>query len=76
MPANAPGQFRLSKIAIGASHVAAGNLFHACHSEENLDNSAMARVVCLDGGATAALPKRMAVARRQTGSRICLVGDS
>jgi len=42
-------EFKLSKAAINPSIVVEGNHIFACHSEENLDNSIMGRVVCIDG---------------------------
>jgi outer membrane protein assembly factor BamB len=42
-------EFKLSKAAINPSIVVDGNHVFACHSEENLDNSNMGRVVCIDG---------------------------
>ncbi|MDZ7361354.1 MAG: PQQ-binding-like beta-propeller repeat protein [candidate division KSB1 bacterium] len=42
-------QFKLSKAAINPSIVVDGTRVFACHSEENLDNVNMGRVVCIDG---------------------------
>jgi outer membrane protein assembly factor BamB len=42
-------EFKLSKAAINSSVVVEGNRVYAMHSEENLDNTAMGRVVCIDG---------------------------
>jgi outer membrane protein assembly factor BamB len=42
-------EFKLSKAAIQPAIVVEGNHVFACHSEENLDNSNMGRVVCIDG---------------------------
>jgi len=42
-------EFKLSKAAIQPAIVVDGNHVFACHSEENLDNSSMGRVVCIDG---------------------------
>lgn len=42
--------FPLSKRGINTSPVAADNRVYATHSEENLDNTTMGRVVCLDAG--------------------------
>jgi outer membrane protein assembly factor BamB len=42
-------EFKLSKGAINTSVVVEGNRVYATHSEENLDNTAMGRVVCIDG---------------------------
>jgi len=42
-------EFKLSKAAIQPAIVIEGNHVFACHSEENLDNSNMGRVVCIDG---------------------------
>ena len=42
-------EFKLSKAAINPAIVVDGNRVFACHSEENLDNSSMGRVVCIDG---------------------------
>lgn len=42
-------QFKLSKAAINPSIVVDGTHVFACHSEENIDNSSMGRVVCIDG---------------------------
>ncbi len=53
------GQFRLCQIAIAVSRVAAVNLVRDCRSEENLDNSALSRMVCLDGSGNGEVTKRM-----------------
>ncbi len=42
-------EFKLSKAAINPSIVVDGTRVFACHSEENIDNSSMGRVVCIDG---------------------------
>ena len=42
--------FPLSKRGINTSPVAADNRVYATHSEENVDNTTMGRVVCLDAG--------------------------
>jgi outer membrane protein assembly factor BamB len=42
-------EFKLSKAAINSSVIVEGNRVYAMHSEENLDNIAMGRVVCIDG---------------------------
>jgi outer membrane protein assembly factor BamB len=42
-------EFKLSKTAINPSIVVDGNHVIACHSEENIDNANMGRVVCIDG---------------------------
>lgn len=42
--------FPLSKRGINTSPVAADNRVYATHSEENMDNTTMGRVVCLDAG--------------------------
>ena len=44
--------FKLSKRGINVSVVADGHLIYAAHSEENLDNTSMGRVVCIDGRGT------------------------
>ena len=41
--------FKLSQRGINSSVVVQGNLVYAAHSEENLDTTAMGRVVCIDG---------------------------
>ena len=41
--------FKLSKRGINASVVVEGNRVYVSHGEENLDNTAMGRVVCIDG---------------------------
>lgn len=41
-------EFKLSKAAINSSVVVESNRVYAMHSEENLDNTAMGRVVCID----------------------------
>jgi outer membrane protein assembly factor BamB len=50
-------QFKLSKAAINPSIVVDGTHVFACHSEENLDNSSMGRVVCIDGTGTGDVTK-------------------
>jgi len=45
-------QFKLSKTAINPSIVVDGDRVFACHSEENIDNANMGRVVCIDGTGT------------------------
>ena len=40
--------FKLSRRGINSSVVVAGNKVYAAHSEENLDNTALGRVVCID----------------------------
>ena len=42
--------FPLSRRGINTSPVAADNRVYATHSEENVDNTTMGRVVCLDAG--------------------------
>ena len=42
--------FKLSRRGINSSVVVDGTRIYAAHSEENLDNTAMGRVVCIDGG--------------------------
>jgi len=42
-------EFKLSKAAINSAIVVDGHRVYACHSEENVDNSNMGRVVCIDG---------------------------
>ena len=44
--------FGLSKRGLNVSVVVDGNRVYAAHSEENLDNNAMGRVVCIDGSGT------------------------
>ena len=44
--------FQLSKRGINSSVVVDGTRVYAAHSEENLDNTAMGRVVCIDGSGT------------------------
>ena len=41
--------FKLSKRGINSSVVVAGDKIYAAHSEENIDNTALGRVVCIDG---------------------------
>ena len=41
-------EFKLTKTAINPSVVVEGNRVYAMHSEENLDNTVMGRVVCID----------------------------
>ncbi len=41
--------FLLSRRGINSSVLVAGNRVYAAHSEENVDNTAMGRVVCIDG---------------------------
>lgn len=41
-------QFKLTKTAINSAIVIEGNHVFASHSEENLDNAIMGRVVCID----------------------------
>ena len=41
--------FRLSKRGINSSVVVDGTKVYAAHSEENVDNTSMGRVVCIDG---------------------------
>lgn len=50
-------QFKLSKAAINPSIVVEGTHIFACHSEENIDNSSMGRVVCIDGTGTGDVTK-------------------
>jgi outer membrane protein assembly factor BamB len=50
-------QFMLSKAAINPSIVVDGTRVFACHSEENIDNSSMGRVVCIDGTGTGDVTK-------------------
>ncbi len=50
-------EFKLSKAAINSSVVVEGNRVYAMHSEENLDNTAMGRVVCIDGTGTGDVTK-------------------
>ena len=40
--------FKLSRRGINSSVVVAGDKVYAAHSEENLDNTALGRVVCID----------------------------
>lgn len=44
--------FRLSKRGINSSVVVDGTRVYASHSEENIDNTAMGRVVCIDATGT------------------------
>ena len=44
--------FRLSRRGINSSVLVEGSRVYAAHSEENVDNTAMGRVVCIDGGGT------------------------
>lgn len=44
--------FKLSKRGINSSVVVKGDKVYATHSEENLDNTALGRVVCIDGTGT------------------------
>ncbi len=41
-------RFALSKRGINASVVVDGDLVYACHSEDNIDEATMGRVVCID----------------------------
>ena len=41
--------FQLSKRGINSTVLAAGDRVYASHSEENIDDSTMGRVVCIDG---------------------------
>ncbi|MCO6439298.1 MAG: PQQ-binding-like beta-propeller repeat protein [Phycisphaerae bacterium] len=41
--------FNLSKRGLNASAVVEGNYVYVSHSEENIDNSVMGRVVCING---------------------------
>lgn len=50
-------EFKLSKTAINPSIVVDGNHVFACHSEENIDNASMGRVVCIDGTGTGDVTK-------------------
>ncbi len=50
-------EFKLSKTAINPSVVVEGNRVYAMHSEENLDNTVMGRVVCIDGTGTGDVTK-------------------
>jgi len=50
-------EFKLSKTAINPSIVVDGNQVFACHSEENIDNANMGRVVCIDGAGTGDITK-------------------
>jgi len=54
-------EFKLSKTAINPSIVVDGNYVFACHSEENLDNANMGRVVCIDGTGSGDITKTHAV---------------
>lgn len=49
--------FQLSKRGINASVVVDGDRVYAAHSEENLDNTSMGRVVCIDGTGTGDVTK-------------------
>jgi outer membrane protein assembly factor BamB len=44
--------FKLSRRGINSSVVVAGSKVYAAHSEENLDNTALGRVVCIDATGT------------------------
>ena len=44
--------FRLSRRGINSSVLVDGSRVYAAHGEENVDNTAMGRVVCIDGGGT------------------------
>ncbi len=50
-------EFKLTKTAINPSVVVEGNRVYAMHSEENLDNTVMGRVVCIDGTGTGDVTK-------------------
>ena len=50
-------EFQLSKRDINASVVVDGNRVYAGHSEENLDNTSMGRVVCIDATGTGDVTK-------------------
>jgi outer membrane protein assembly factor BamB len=45
-------RFKLSKRGINSTVVVEGNRVYATHSEENLDEATMGRVVCIDGTGT------------------------
>ncbi len=49
--------FRLSKRGINVSVVVDGHRVYAAHGEENLDNTSMGRVVCIDGTGTGDITK-------------------
>ena len=50
-------RFKLSKRGINSTVVVEGNRVYATHSEENLDEAAMGRVVCIDGTGTGDVTK-------------------
>ena len=50
-------EFKLTKTAINPSVVVEGNRVYAMHSEENLDNTVMGRVVCIDGSGSGDVTK-------------------
>lgn len=54
--------FPLSRRGINTSPVAADNRVYATHSEENVDNTTMGRVVCLDAGTGKEIWRRDGVA--------------
>ena len=62
--------FQLSKRGINSSVVVSGTRVYASHSEENIDNTAMGRVVCIDGMGTGDITKTNEVWR----SDECLAG--
>ena len=49
--------FKLSRRGINSSVVVANDKVYAAHSEENLDNTALGRVVCIDATARLSSPK-------------------
>ncbi len=50
-------KFQLSKRGINSSVVVEGSRVYASHSEENMDNTSMGRVVCIDGTGTGDVTK-------------------
>lgn len=63
-------EFKLTKAAINPAIVVDGNRVYACHSEENIDNANMGRVVCIDGTGTGDVTKTHEVWRLEN----CEVG--
>ncbi len=49
--------FELSKRGLNVSVVADGKFVYAAHSEENIDNTSMGRVVCIDASKTGDITK-------------------
>lgn len=56
--------FDLSKRGLNVSPVVSGNKVYIAHSEENLDSTAMGRIVCIDGSKTGDITKSGEIWRR------------